>query len=195
MYAKKGANIKVAATLLAIVLLISCGIGGTIAWLKADPTTIVNTFTTSDLSITLSETEPAGKTAQMIPGATIAKNPKITVSDDSVDCYVFVKIEESANFSDFMTYSVASGWNGELGDGVYWREVTANTSREFDILADNCVVVSGEVDKADMAAAKNSNPTLRFTAYAIQSANLKNASNETPSISEIWQMAQANATT
>lgn len=194
MYAKKGANIKVAATLLAIVLLISCGIGGTIAWLKDNSTTITNTFTASDLSITLSETKPAGKTAQMIPGATIPKNPKVTVSDDSVDCYVFVKIEESANFSDFMTYSVASDWT-KLDDGVYWREVTANTSREFAILAGDCVVVKSDVDKADMAAAKNSNPTLSFAAYAIQSANLKNASNERPSPAEIWQMAQANATT
>ena len=94
MYAKKNSGKKVFAMLLALALVIGCGIGGTIAWLMSNTGTITNTFTSSDLTITLTESKPDNQTAKMVPGAVIAKDPTVTVKGSSEDCYVFVKIEK-----------------------------------------------------------------------------------------------------
>jgi hypothetical protein len=193
MYAKKGSNLKVIATLLAIALVIGCGIGGTIALLQDQSGTITNTFTASNLTITLTETKPDNYTAKMVPGAVIEKNPKITVVGGSEDCYVFVKIEKSANFDTFMTFSVAEGWyQVPSTSGVYYREVqNVNANKEFSVLENNQVIVNRSITKADMENITDANaPTLSFTAYAIQSANLN-----TTNISEIWNMAKGNTAT
>ena len=47
---------KVAAVLLAVVMLVGCSIGATLAYLKMKTAPIVNTFTSSDITITLTET-------------------------------------------------------------------------------------------------------------------------------------------
>ena len=193
MYAKKGSNLKVIATLLAIVLLIGCGIGGTIAWLQDKSGTITNTFTASDLSITLSENKPDDQTAKMVPGADIEKDPTVTVIKNSEECYVFIKIEKSANFDTFLTYTLADGWNAVPGNaGVYYREVASSAADQtFSILNGNKVTVKGTVTKADMNGITDiTKPTLSFTAYAIQKANLGEED-----IADIWVMAQPNQAT
>ena len=157
MYAKKYSGIKVVATLLAVVLVFGCAVGGTLAWLldKTDP--VVNTFTTANIDITLTETWNTDSnndntddtwTAKLIPGTDIKKDPKVTVLKDSEDCWLFVKVVESSvnvtvgtatkSFSDYITYKVnlydettnPTGWR-ELDKtnypGVYYREVSGST--------------------------------------------------------------------
>jgi hypothetical protein len=189
MYAKKGSNLKIIATLLAIALVIGCGIGGTIAWLMDNSDTITNTFTASDLSITLTESKPDNETARMVPGAVITKNPTVTVEKKSEDCYVFVKIDKLNNFDTFMTFSLADGWLPVTGvNGVYYRQVAYNENNDqtFPILANNQVTVKPEITKDQMDNIIES-PKLAFTAYAIQSANLTETD-----IAKIWTMAQPN---
>ena len=168
-------NKKFIAAVAAGALALGCTIGGTVAWLTAKTDTITNTFTTSDITVTLTETK---ENFQMIPGWTIDKDPTVAVDPASEDCYVFVKVEESANFDEYMTYTVDSGWtqlkNGETPvNGVFYREVViadgaTAASLTYPVLAGNKVTVLGTVDKEDMAAAKTSAPTLTFTAYASQ---------------------------
>ena len=165
---------KMVALLLALCLLIGGVVGGTIAYLvdKTDP--VVNTFTTSDVDITLGETTTDYK---MVPGATIKKDPTVTVKAGSEACYVFVKVEKSTNFGTYMTYGMAEGWN-QLKDGngtdvagVFYREVAAGSAdQEFAVLKNNQVTVLTSVTKAMMETAKTAKPTLTFTAYAIQQA-------------------------
>ena len=164
---------KSLALVLALAMIVVCVVGGTLAWLidKTDP--VKNTFTTSDVDITLTETTT---NYQMIPGYTIAKDPKVTVLAGSEDCYLFVKVEKSTNFDTFMTYTMADGWT--QGDGtnipsnVYYRVVETSTADQpFYVLAGNQVTVKDTVTKADMNALKADDaiqPTLTFTAYACQ---------------------------
>ena len=100
------------ALVLACVLLVGGVIGGTLAWLTADGGSVTNTFTESDIDITLSETKPENKTAPMVPGWTIDKDPKVTVEADSEDCWLFVKITESTNpdLDAYISYAIAAGW-------------------------------------------------------------------------------------
>lgn len=166
--------------LLALVLIAGAAVGGTLAWLTATTDEVTNTFTTSNIEIELDESDNLD--LKMIPGWTIAKDPKVTVKANSEKCYLFVKIEKSSNFDNFMTYEMAVDSNGtaiwtELTgvngvNGVYYRVVDASTTdQEFAVLKDNQVTVKDTVTKADMEALKAADatlPTLTFTAYASQ---------------------------
>ena len=184
---------KSLALVLALAMIVVCVVGGTLAWLidKTDP--VKNTFTTSDVDITLTETTTNYK---MIPGYTIDKDPKVTVLAGSEKCYLFVKVAESDNFDTFMTYDMADGWT--QGDGtdipsnVYYRVVdTADMGTAYSVLANDKVTVKDTVTKAMLnALTEATQPTLTFTAYACQYNN-SNGTNFTPA--DAW--AKVNPTT
>ncbi len=159
---------KSLALLLAIALVVVGAVAGTVAWLTDKTPSVTNTFTTSDINIELKETK---NHFQMIPGWDIEKDPKVTVKADSEACYLFVKLEKSADFDTFMTYEMAEGWTALPGnDGVFYREVAAATAdTTYEVLRDNQVTVKDEVTKAQMnALTADTYPTLTVTAYASQ---------------------------
>ena len=160
---------RILALVLACVLCVCIGIGGTLAWLTATTTPVTNTFTTSDIEITLAESDNLD--LKMVPGYTITKDPKATVVAGSEDCYLFVKLEKSTNFDDFMTYDIADGWTELPGvDGVYYRTVlTAEMGTGFSVLKDDQVEVKNTVTKDHMKnLTQTTYPTLKVTAYASQ---------------------------
>ena len=161
-------NKKIIATVGACALCLGLGVAGTLAWLTDKTESVTNTFTTSNVDITLTET--TGPNYQMIPGFTITKDPKVTVNEGSEDCWLFVKVEKSSNFDTFMTYTIADGWTDLDGEqGVYYRSVMKNdTTKSFSVLEGNTVSVKN-VKSADMNGLNDNNkPTLTFTAYATQ---------------------------
>ena len=161
-------------SLVAVVLVLCCAVGGTLAWLTAQTNEVKNTFTVGDINIDLTETTEDYK---MVPGNTITKDPKVTVKAGSEACWLFVKVDESANFGDFMTWAIADGWQLVPGEtNVYFREVAATTAdTDFAVLKDNQVKVLDTVTKPMLEAAKTNAPTLTFTAYAVQKANIADA--------------------
>ena len=177
------------AVLIAVIMVVACAVGGTLAWLKSQTQEVVNTFTAGDINITLAETTSNYK---MVPGNDIAKDPKVTVKAGSEACWLFVKVDKSENstnpdkkaFDDYLTYTIAAGWtpltdadnDGAADDGVYYREVGATSSdTAFDVLLDNKVTVNDTVTKTMLNALDGSNnPTLTFTAYAVQKDNINN---------------------
>ena len=164
--------------LLAVTLLIGCAIGGTVAWLTDKTTAVTNTFTYGDINITMAET--TGNDYKIIPGVNIEKDPKVTVKKDSEACWLFVKVEEEGTFvAGKVAYSIADGWT--KGDGtnipanVYYRQVGAVTENtDFAVLKDNMVTVSDTLTKADIKSIAT-NPTLTFTAYAVQKEGINTA--------------------
>ena len=123
---------RTVALLLAMMLAIGCGIGGTLAWLLDSDGEVKNTFTISDVDIDLTEndstddtdTDEQNNTYKMIPGHEISKNPTVTVNANSEPCYVFVEVEETGgnvtvteggsqdtkSFEDFIVYAMEDGW-------------------------------------------------------------------------------------
>ena len=160
---------KSLALLLAIAIVVVGVVAGTVAWLTDQTPSVTNTFTTSDINIELKETK---NNFQMIPGCTIGKDPKVTVKTGSEACYLFVKLEKSENFNQYMTYDMAKGWTELQGNaGVYYRKVAAATAdTTFEVLKDNQVTVRDDVTKEQMNAltAADTYPTLTVTAYASQ---------------------------
>ena len=171
--------------MLALVLVIGCAVGGTVAWLVSSTDPVVNTFTYGDINITLEETKPDNKQAKIIPGVDIEKDPKVTVKGGSEACWLFVKVEEE-NWPTFtesdgtrkVKYGIADGWTALTGEtGVYYREVVAVTAdTSFDVLAGNVVTVSEELTKAEVNSITADNqPKLTFTAYAVQKDGIADA--------------------
>ena len=183
---RRSVGMKTFVAMLALVLVIGCAVGGTVAWLVSSTNAVVNTFTYGDINITLTET--TGNAYKIIPGVDINKDPKVTVEEDSEACWLFVKVEEEGTFvDDKVTYSIATGWT--RGDGtnipanVYYREVNAVTAdTRFYVLKGNTeypngvVTVSEDLTKAEVNSITAENqPKLTFTAYAVQKDGIVDA--------------------
>ena len=183
MRRKRGVSTKAFVLVLALVLVFGAAVGGTLAWITDKTDSVTNTFTVGDINITLTESDNLD--LKMVPGNEIAKDPKVTVKTDSEACWLFIKVAESANFDDFMTYTIADGWTALSGEtGVYYREVAFSTSDQpFQVLkagtgtdmAHGCVAVKDTVTKQMLTADGFTKPTLTFTAYACQKDNIGTA--------------------
>ena len=175
---RRSVGMKTFVAMLALVLVIGCAVGGTVAWLVSSTNAVVNTFTYGDINITLGET--TGSDYKIIPGVDIPKDPKVTVNKDSEACWLFVKVKEEGTFvDDKVTYSIADGWT--KGDGtnipanVYYRAVDAVTNdTDFAVLKDNKIYVSEELSKSDIQSI-SAQPKLTFTAYAVQKDGIADA--------------------
>ena len=168
--------------IIAVMTVVCISISATLAYLFVETNSVKNTFEYGDINITLDESK--GLDLKMIPGNTITKDPAVTVLKDSEACWLFVKIDKSANFDDFMTYEIADGWTALPGEtNVYYREVPATEAdTEFAVLKDNEVLVKATVLKTELnALTEGTMPTLTFTAYAVQKDNVT-------SVADAWEL-------
>lgn len=171
-------------SLVAVVLVLCCAVGGTLAWLTDKTGEVKNTFSPSDINITLTETpntdtdgngENDAWKADMIPGFSYTKDPVVTVKGDSVDCYLFVKFEEKGNPATYLTYTstltAANGWtqgdSTDIPSSVWYRKVTANAAdQSWNLLNGDTIAVKDTVTKDNMTTAAKAE--LVYTAYATQ---------------------------
>ena len=185
-------SIKIAALIAAIVLVIGCTAGGTVAWLVSKPKPIVNVFTVGNIKAELTETKKEFKIA---PGVDIDKDPVATVTANSEDCYLFVKLTEE-NWPTFteateagstarkVKYEIADGWT-KLEDGVYYRVVTkSDADQPFHVLMGDKVTVSNTLTKEN-ADAITGTPKLTVAVYAVQKEGMASAA-------DAWKTAKAN---
>lgn len=131
---KSGISTRACVTMLALVLVLGCAVGGTIAWLTATTDTVVNTFTYGKVGITLQEHKydqstnaltseyVTENTYKIVPGMNMPKDPFITVLSDSEDCWVFLKVEEE-NFIKGLSYRLCDYWKPVDGESnVYYSK-------------------------------------------------------------------------
>ena len=185
---------RLVAMILVVVLAFGAGIGGTLAYLAAKTNDVTNTFTFGNLSVTLKET--TGTQYQIVPGTDLHKDPKASVQAvegyDKVDAYLFVKAVKTNWPDSKVTFSIADGWTQVPGEtDVWYREVPVSEyGKEYQILAgdtqfaDGVVKVDSTMTKTEVEAAHaKGTPTLTFTAYAVQKANL--------TVEEAWKQVPA----
>ena len=176
---------KTLITIIATVLVCCCVAGATYAWLVDKTTPITNTFTFGDINITLTETKGeavAGKDNTMsfkaVPGATIAKDPKVTVAANSEACWLFVKITETNNklgAEQIINYSVRDPWQKVNGtDNVYYIKVDSVPAEGYYVFtgagdnANGFVTVNNKITKENLQTLASNVPTITVTAYAVQ---------------------------
>lgn len=175
-------------TVLALVLVLSVAVSGVVAWLTDKTGTVTNTFTVGDINIELTENGAvssgdgnATKDYKLMPGVDLEKDPKVTVKAGSEACWLFVKVTEN-HWPTYVTttgknkvaYSVITEgenkWVAVDGHpGYYYMKVDATTAdKVFPVLNGNKIVVSDELNKAELVAMKDNPPTLTFVAAAVQ---------------------------
>lgn len=185
---------KAFAAILAVVLVIGCAIGGTVAWLVTQTDPVTNTFSYGDINIALAET--TGSDYRILPGNNIVKDPKVTVKQGSEACWLFVKIEEEHwpvfteedGTTRKVDYAVTDGWTALEGvKGVYYRQVDAAVNdTSFEVLQNNQVTVSENLTKEEINTVTEQLPILRITAYAVQrDTNIATAA-------DAWRIAGQN---
>lgn len=181
-HCRRGLGGKAVTAMLALTLVLAAywAVGGTAAWLAAKSEPIASTFTFGDINITLTETDPQEQPTKIIPGVDIPKDLKVTVKADSVDCWLFVKVEETGTFvPDKVTYSIDDGWTegdgSQIPDNVYYRQVNGATADSvFPVLKDDKITVSNTLTKEEIQNI-TAQPTLTFTAYAVQKEGINTA--------------------
>lgn len=189
-----------------LLLVLALGIGGTLAYLTSKSDTITNTFTVGNVSISLTEHQydetnfaqvkkgidgtpvsvtDNGQSYKLIPGTIYYKDPTVTVDANSENCYLFVKLEKLHNPDTYLEYTNkltdgTSGWTALEGvTDVYYRKVTrdADNDQTFALIKDNQVTVKSTLDNNDLnSITENTQPQLKYTAYAIQESGFNSAS-------------------
>lgn len=202
------ARIQVITIAVSLMLVAAIAIGGTVAWLIDTTDSVENTFTYGKVDIELNHV--GGSEYKIIPGEVHDLTATVSVNADSEACYIFVKPEydkwdcsvSSTNYtySDFIM-PIINDTNWKKLDGnadVYYyttgTEITACAAgtETLSIVNDTAVTINTNVTADMITALQNENgtekPTIRFTAYAIQSDNLGDA--DTPA--EIWNLISPN---
>lgn len=186
---------KIAALIAAIVLVIGCTAGGTVAWLVSKPDPIVNVFTVGNINATLTEAAKTEKKEfKIVPGVDITKDPVATVKANSEDCYLFVQLTEEnwPNFTEAgstarkVEYKIEEGWT-KLENGVYYREVDKSDAgdQSFHVLKDDKVTVSNTLTKEEANAIQKADaPKLTVAVYAVQKVGMD-------SPADAWNTAKA----
>lgn len=158
---------------LAAALIVAASIGGTLAWLSDKTTAITNTFTAGDVEIELDET--TGTTYTLVPGATIAKDPTVTVIANSEDCYVFVKVTNP--LGQGITLDIASAdWQvvSTSGNDTVYKYIGSEANAN-DIILKNAAAVELAVFTTVTVPSTLTSLTggqIAVTAYAVQANNL-----------------------
>lgn len=200
MRTKRRVSLRTGLVLLAIVLLLGCIAGGTLAFLTAKTSTVSNTFVIGDIgTLKLYEngaeiTADTENTFEVIPGADIDKAVKLnysyTAQDgyDDVPVYIFVKVgaeewtvSNNTEYSiggDLMTWSIAAGWDylkDEADGKVYYCAVAEDSAAvELDVIAGGKITVSDKIDKNNIATVAAAGD-IDFTAYVIQQGSFADA--------------------
>ena len=206
---------KILSLVLVFALALALGIGGTVAWLTAKTEEVVNTFTVGDIKIKLeehklnedgktlgSEVTQTNKYNRVVPGSKYAKDPYVTITEGSENCWVFIKVTEAGGavtvkengadvdktFDDFLDYDISSVWTAVPVPGhagyYYYKDgdtTVAPVGKPIYILAgegndalkNGFVSVLNTVTKEmSNALTENNLPTLSFIAAAVQSENV-----------------------
>lgn len=199
----KNTRTRILLTTVAALLLVCVAVGGTIAFLQAQSTTVTNTFTPTGIAIKLDEStykpednsliEPkitTGNTYELVPGKNLPKDPVVTVLDDEtdVDLFVFLNVDKDwtlvegethkyyFNSQPDITFTVDTAWKVVPNETHVFYTTWANNSDSdaFNVIKDTTVYVANTLTETDMATIPEAGIELSFHAYAIQQLGFEN---------------------
>ena len=185
-----------------LLLVMALSIGGTLAYLTDKTDAIENTFTIGNIDITLAEsvdTDGDGKANfKIVPGATVAKDPKITVVKGSEQCYVYALIENNLVINNEVvatTDLVATDWIaiGSAGTKTLYRyKAIVNASAADEKLpVFTQVTYNGEKITADNIDTLN-NKTIVVSAFAHQAENIGEGTTTADTAAAGWASVTLN---
>lgn len=186
----------------AALALVTASVMGTMAYFTSKTATVNNTFTVGDVNITLDETKTdtlgkaettvkdgetvvvrtdKGNSYKLYPGKTYTKDPTVHVSDDSENCYLFVRVEnglvgaeESGNTS-ISKQIEANGWTLVPNQTDVYYLGSNGTMTEVEKKTDHTVFGSFTIDSSksgdDLSVFEEAN--IKITAGAVQAMGIE----------------------
>ena len=124
-----------------LLLVMALSIGGTLAYLTAESETITNTFTIGNIEISLAET--TGTTYTVVPGATVDKNPTVTVKKGSEACWLYACVENNVQ----VTVEGKQVTVAELNIGADWKEVATKDNKTLYRYTEAAVAANADADQ------------------------------------------------
>lgn len=182
-----------------VMIIAAIAIGSTLAFLTGKTDALENKFLFDGITLELNEYKDTNHTqtypeeAQVVyPGAVVDKVPVITVEKGSLDCYVYVKIDNGLNtaVADATTLNISSDWTPiEQGSNIYrYKEVVEKADADkalTDIFT--TVTVNGEkVTMENIARLKDAKITIEGFAHQA------NGTGETPADRQAFADDAAN---
>ena len=177
---------KAFALVIAALLIVAAGIGGTFAYFTATQS-ITNTFTVGNVRIRLYEGDnnnaPTTLSFISVPGKSYEKNPTVEVLEKSEDCYLFFEASLPAKGTTLQYELNLTGWEhykvpGAEARRVYVRRVLkTDKERTFALLQGNSVTIPA-------TATSLIEEKLVFRAYAVQSGSVND-------VNEAWRILTA----
>lgn len=176
---------KAFALVIAALLIVAAGIGGTLAYFTATQS-ITNTFTVGNVRIRLYESDnnaPTTLSFISVPGKSYEKNPAVEVLEKSEDCYLFFEASLPAKGTTLQYELNLAGWThykvpGAEARRVYVRKVLkTDEERTFALLQGNSVTIPA-------TATSLTEEKLVFRAYAVQSGSVND-------VNEAWRILTA----
>ena len=206
---------KLISSAISLMLIVCFAITGTVAWLMDATEPVTDTFVMGHVDIMLIDADDANdglwsasehyaaavndanyglyndSKFKLIPGAVIQFNPAVKVGANSENCYVFIKIEKTNSTfgdpaDDAYEYNLTSEWES-IGEGIYGCKNVLKANDEQTIIDGGKLTVNVNLTNG----AITSEPTIKFTAYAIQSTYLPDGAD---TLSEIWDLIDPNTT-
>jgi predicted ribosomally synthesized peptide with SipW-like signal peptide len=107
---------KILAVALMVCVLVLSAVTGTLAWLTDSTEAVENTFLFGKVEVTLNSPETIPDT--IVPGNKVPKTADVTVSTDSVNAWVFVKVDVPAEFKVQAGIANPVVINYQVGSGV-----------------------------------------------------------------------------
>lgn len=125
---------KTIVLIMSLALVACLSIGATLAWLTSQTGVLTNTFTVGKIGLTLDEAQVSnnsvpdtsrrtttGNSYAIYDSAVLPKDPTVTISADSENCYVFMSCTTSEKMAAVTTLNIdEDSWKAVEGhDGLY----------------------------------------------------------------------------
>lgn len=168
---------KLVVAVVALSLALVTVVGATLAFLVAESNVVTNKFTYGTITIELAEKNKSDKDGleftNVVPGDVLPKDPVVTVTKGSEECYVYVLIDNQLGTA--ATYNITDDWtevssNTNGTKKLYRYDETVNALTEAKDLPVFTTLTFGtglDVDAVEALAGKN----VVITAFAHQSEN------------------------
>lgn len=152
---------------LSMVIVAAIAITGTLAYLSAETTAIVNTFSFGNINMTLTETYE--QDSKIYPGAVIDKTPVVTIKANSEDAYAYVMVDNG--FGTHATLDINTGWTaiGTSGTKTLYRYNTvvaaATTDTALPAIFTKVTISGANVNETNIATVAASDIVIDAFAY------------------------------
>lgn len=175
---------KMLLALVALVLIITISVTGSLAYFTDKTEAVTNTFAAAKMlddngTFTLTESKATAKgdgtfeldvttrvkensEYTVLPNVSIPKDPRIDITGLSIPAYLYVKVDNALHTG--MSFTLAEDWTQISDTNVYYY-TNKLTDAEYSIriLKDDMINVSSTYDGSNSGSC-----TLNFTAYSVQ---------------------------